>query len=328
MTSRSDPVPAANPDISTPRSVVCAVVRNPGAGRGRHRRALDTALEVLAGSGFQLRLIEAGTADEALAGCHQAVADGADVLVAAGGDGTVHLAVQAAANRPVALGILPVGTGNDFAAAMGIPADPLAAAHTIAAVLRGDSAPGEAARGPGGGVRVIDVARVDGPDGFCRRYVAVLAAGFDALVNERANTMRFPRGRLRYDVAIYAELLTLRHRRYQVRLDGDLIDADLELVAVGNTATYGGGLRMCPAADPTDGELDVIMAGGVSRTRLVRLRPRLADGTHITDPRVQMRRARTITIAAEGIVAYADGERLCPLPISIGVEGAALRVIA
>ena len=103
------------------------------------------------------------------------------------------------------------------------------------------------------------------PDGAERWYGAVLGAGFDAIVNERANRMRFPRGRRRYDVATVAELVRLRPRAYTMRLDGEVHEFDAVLVAIGNTASYGGGHRICPAADPTDGLLDVVVAGPMSR---------------------------------------------------------------
>jgi diacylglycerol kinase (ATP) len=233
-----------------------------------------------------------------------------------GGDGTVHLAVQAAANRATAFGVIPVGTGNDFATEIGLPADPVAAAGVVADALTT------------GRTRAVDVARIDGPDGFTRRFVAVLGAGFDALVNERANGMKWPKGRRRYDLAIFAELVRLRPRRYTITLDGgEPRSLDAVLVAVGNTASYGGGMRMCPAAEVVDGELDVVIAGRVSRTLLLRLQPKVYKGTHVTHPVVTSLRARTVTIAAEGITAYADGERMCPLPITVTVEPAALNLL-
>ncbi len=89
------------------------------------------------------------------------------------------------------------------------------------------------------------------------------------------------------------------------------------LVAVGNTPAYGGGMKMCPAADPTDGLLDVVVAGPISRLTLLRLQPKVYQGTHVDHPAVTSHRARTVGIDAEGITAYADGERTCPLPITI-----------
>ena len=112
-----------------------AVLANPRAGRGRHRGLLSGVLQRLESAGHPVRLLEAAGAEEAEKACHRAVAEGCVALVAAGGDGTVHLALQAAAERPVAFGVVPMGTGNDFAVGVGVSLDPLVAAEGIAAAL-------------------------------------------------------------------------------------------------------------------------------------------------------------------------------------------------
>jgi diacylglycerol kinase (ATP) len=155
----------------------------------------------------------------------------------------------------------------------------------------------------------------------------VLAAGFDALVNERANRMSWPKGRRRYDIATLSELLRLRARRYRVTLDGQPLEQDANLVAVGNAPSYGGGLRMCPDADLTDGLLDVIVGGPISRLTLLRLYPRVFKGTHVRHPAVSSYRARSVTIEADGIIGYADGERTRALPLTITAAPGALRVL-
>src|SRR3982751_6795744 len=114
-----------------------AVLANPAAGRGRHRGLLSVVLRRLERAGHPVRLLEAAGAEEAEKACHRAVAEGCAALVAAGGDGTVHLALQAAAERPVAVGVVPRGPGNDFAAGVGVSLDPLAAASRIASALAG-----------------------------------------------------------------------------------------------------------------------------------------------------------------------------------------------
>lgn len=175
-----------------------AVLVNPTAGRGRHRALLPRLLDGLAAAGRPVRLLPASSPAEAEAACRAAVAEGAGALVAVGGDGTVHRALQAVAGTDVPFGPIPAGTGNDFALDTGFPADPLAAAAVIAEAVRdGRSQP-------------VDLARMVGVDGAERWYGAVLAAGFDAIVNERANRMRWPRGPRRYDLAIVVELARLR----------------------------------------------------------------------------------------------------------------------
>jgi diacylglycerol kinase (ATP) len=298
----SDP---AGSDSAAGRSV--SVLAHPGAGRGRHRGLLPALLDALGGSGHPIRLLEAHDSAAAERACRDAVAAGTAAVVTIGGDGTFHRALQAVAGTGVPLGLIPTGTGNDFATAVGVPTDPLTAARAVAQALRTTT------------FRRYDLARVTAPGLADRWCGAVLGAGFDALVNERANAMAFPRGPRRYDLAILAETLTLRPRRYTLRADGgEPWTFDGILVAVGNTASYGGGLRMCPSADPTDGLLDVTVGAAMPRHTLLRLKPRLRSGTHVTDPLVTTLRARMIELsAAEPIVGYADGERCAPLPIAV-----------
>jgi diacylglycerol kinase (ATP) len=237
-------------------------------------------------------------------------------LVAIGGDGTLHAAVQAAAGSGVPLAVVPAGTGNDFAAALGTPVDPLRAADEVVAALRTGSA------------RPVDLARVRTADATTRWFGAVLAAGFDAVVNERANRMRWPRGDRRYDVAIFLELVRLRARRYRLVLDGVAHEPEAVLVAVGNTPAYGGGIRICPDADPTDGLLDVVVGHRMSRLTLARLRGWAYRGVHVRHRLVDAYRAGTVELDAEDITTYADGERCLPLPVTITCERGALWVLS
>jgi diacylglycerol kinase (ATP) len=155
----------------------------------------------------------------------------------------------------------------------------------------------------------------------------VLAAGFDALVNERANGWRWPPGHLRYDLAVLRELPVLRARAYRLELDGSRWETPAVMVVVANGTSYGGGMRICPDASTDDGMLDVLVVLPLSRTAFIRIYPRVYAGTHLEDPRVIVRRARRVEVAAAGIVAYADGERLSPLPLTCEAVPGALRVL-
>jgi diacylglycerol kinase (ATP) len=292
-----------------------AVLANPRAGRGRHRGPLPGVLDRLGATGRTVRLLSAGTAEEAEKACHRAVAEGIGALVAVGGDGTVHRALQAVARTGIGLGVVPAGTGSDFAAGTGVPLNPLSAAETIADAVRD------------GRARPVDLARVTTAQGDVRWFGVVLAAGFDAIVNERANRMRWPRGPRRYDLAILLELARLRPRRYALELDG--VDRSFTgvLVAIGNCPSYGGGMLICPAADPADGLLDVVVAGPLGPGALARLKPRLRLGTHVTDHRVGSYRAREVRIQAAGIIGYADGERIGALPLVVTCEPGAVRLL-
>jgi diacylglycerol kinase (ATP) len=131
---------------------------------------------------------------------------------------------------------------------------------------------------------------------------------------------------MRYNVATVAELRVFEPLSYSLELDGVQRDLDAILVAVGNTPSYGGGLRMCEGADPADGLLDVVLVKPVSKLELVRVYPRLFRGTHITHPQYERHRVTSVSVAAAGVVAYADGERLGPLPMTVRVLPGALQV--
>jgi diacylglycerol kinase (ATP) len=293
-----------------------AVLMNPTAGRGRHRGTLPAVLERLAAAGHPVEPVPAESGAQAGKACQAAVDAGAAALVAVGGDGTVHLALQAVAGTGVPFGIVPAGTGNDIAANLGLPTAALDAAGALVDALRA------------GRTRQFDLGRATLPDGTVRWFAGVLGAGFDAIVNERANGMRFPRGPRRYDVAILAELLRLRPRRYELGLDGAASTVDAVLVAVANTACYGGGYQICPDADPTDGLLDILVGGRFTRTGIVRIMPHVRRGTHLGHELVATHQARTVTLAAEGITAYADGERVGALPLTVTCVPAALTLLA
>jgi diacylglycerol kinase (ATP) len=293
-----------------------AVLAHPEAGRGRHRAEIPAVLDRLRAAGHAVEPLSASSIDDAIAACRAAVAGGAAALVAMGGDGTVNLALQAVAGTDVAFGAIPSGTGNDFVREIGLPTEVMAAADRIVESLRT------------GARRRVDLAHAVAGDGSGRWFGAVLGAGFDAIVNERANRMRFPRGPRKYDLAIFAELLRLRPRAYTMGLDGVERRFEAVLVAVGNTPAYGGGMRICPAADATDGLLDVVVVGPVSRTTFVRIKPRVYAGTHIDHPLVSSYRATTVDLACDGIVAYVDGERTAPLPVTVTAMPGALTLLA
>lgn len=296
-------------------SGVIAVMLNPSAGRGRHRHGVSAAVARLDATGHTVKMLDVSSRAEAAAACQRAVDDGVAALVVVGGDGTVHLGLQAVAGTGVPFGVIPTGTGNDFVRAVGLTVDPAAAGRAIAEALEQ------------GRTRAVDLARMSAPDGYRAWFGAVLACGFDALVNERANGMRWPKGRRRYDVAIFREMLTLRARRYRVTLDDQVIEQEANLAAVGNAPSYGGGMRMCPGADLHDGLLDVVVAGPIGRLTLLRLFPKVFDGAHTAHPAVRTYRSRSVTIEADGIVGYADGERCHALPLTITAEPGALTVL-
>ncbi|MFW6774966.1 diacylglycerol/lipid kinase family protein [Nocardioides sp. CPCC 205120] len=284
-----------------------ALLTHPGAGRGRGAHARAVVLPRLRRAGFEVLDLVGGSAEEASVLARDAVGSGVESLVACGGDGTVHLALQHVAGTATALGVVPAGTGNDLARELGIPGDPAGAADRVV----------------GGARRTLDLARVGD------RWVAtVVACGFDALVADRAAAMSWPRGPARYVVATAVELRHLAPRRYTLELDGRVRTVEAVLAAVGNTSSFGGGLRITEGARTDDGLLDVVVVRSLDRRGLVRAFPSLYRGTHTGHPAYEHHRARSVTVAAAGITAYADGEPVGPLPLTVTAVPAAVEVIA
>ena len=285
-----------------------ALLTNPTAGRGRGARARAAALPRLRDAGFVVRDLQGADAVEALELARHSVADGIEALVVCGGDGMVHLAVQALAGTGVPLGLIPAGSGNDAARYFDLPRkDPVAAADRVIASQ----------------TRTVDLAR-SGPSYF----LTVLAAGFDAVVNERANQMTWPRGQMRYNLATLAELRTFEPIRYTLELDDQARQVEAMLVAVGNGPSFGGGLRITEGALLDDGLLDVVIIKTMSKPDLVRTYPKLFSGTHIHHPQYEHHRVSRVTVAAAGITSYADGERFGRLPLTIECVPGALTVLA
>ncbi|MCW2758674.1 MAG: diacylglycerol kinase [Nocardioidaceae bacterium] len=286
-----------------------AFLTNPTAGKGRGGRAAEGALVRLRAAGYDVRNLQGGDADEALDLARGCVADGIETLVVCGGDGMVHIGVQAVAETQTqtTLGIVPAGTGNDVARYLGLPRkDPLAA---VDIVIRGKQ-------------DRIDLARIG-----TTYFTTVLSTGFDAIVNERANEMTWPKGQMRYNIATLAELRLLKPISYVIDVDGEELRTDATLVAIGNGPSFGGGLRITEGADLHDGMLDVVVIEPLSKLELLRTYPKLFKGTHVTHPGYSHRLARRVTVAAAGIVAYADGERIGPLPLTVEAAPGALRVL-
>ncbi|MDK1345726.1 diacylglycerol kinase [Streptomyces sp. 378] len=285
---------------------------NPTTGRGRGARAAQPAASALRAVGFSVRTVLGEDAADALARARAAVDGGTGALIAVGGDGMASLALRAVAGTRTPLGLVAVGTGNDFARALGLPVrEPAAAGRMIADALKC------------GRIRDIDLGRVGD-----RWFGTVLASGFDSRVNDRAHRMRWPTGRLTYDVAMISELAALRPVPYRIRLDdGEVREVEATLVAVGNGSSYGGGMRICPDADLTDGLFDVTVVGDCGRATLLRVFPRVYRGTHVEHPKVTVVRAARVEIAAEGITGYADGEPLGPLPLSARCVRGGVRVV-
>jgi YegS/Rv2252/BmrU family lipid kinase len=206
------------------------------------------------------------------------------------------------------LGVLPCGRGNDTARTLGIPLDPVRAAQALAAGVE----------------RRIDLGSVDG-----RTFVGIASAGFDSETNRVANASRHVRGRLVYPYATLRVLAGWRPAGFAVTVDGVERAFTGYLVSVANMPTYGGGMRIAPDADPTDGLLDVVTARHVSKARFLTIAPRIFAGNHVDAPSVRVERGRAVRLDADRpFMVYADGDPLCALPATITIQPGALRVLA
>ena len=216
-------------------------------------------------------------------------------VIAVGGDGLLHLVLQKITPAQVPLAVIPAGTGNDFVRTLGWSPDDVDT--ILESVL---------SKKP----RSVDLGLVDG-----EWFAAILSTGFDSIVNEKANTMSWPKGPMKYNAAIAIELPRFAPRYYEIVLDDRTISTQAMLIAVANGRSYGGGMLVCPDADITDGYFDVMVLHPVSKLEFIKVFPRVFKGTHITHPAVEIVRSKVVRITSDA-VAYADGERIGQLPVS------------
>lgn len=285
-----------------------ALVVNPTSGKRRGEEIARRAAERLRHAGHSTSTVQGADAAAARDQLKLAIDAGLDGVLVVGGDGALHAVLDHVADSDLVFGLIPAGTGNDTARSLGIPVkDPDAA---VDLVIRGH-------------LRTVDLARTD------EAYVAtVVASGFDSKVNERANDMTWPRGNMRYHLGTIAELRAFKPLHYTLTLDGETIEREAMLVAVGNGPSYGGGIRICEGASMDDGLLDVVVINPLSKPKLLRVYPRLYKGTHVNIPEFERHRVREVTLSSPGIVAYGDGERLGALPMTTTVSPGALKVFA
>lgn len=293
------------------------LVVNPTAGSGRGAAVGAQAADALTALGHQVIDLSGVNADQASAYARSAVSSAAiDVLAVVGGDGTVNLGCQACAGSDVPLAIVGAGSGNDFSRSLGMSAhSPEAAARHI----------------HHGALREVDLGRSDNG----RWFAGVLAAGLDAKVNARANSWATVpvlggTGKLRYTLALGREALSLTPIPFRLELDGVVHEREALIVAVGNGSTYGGGMRICAPASLEDGQFTITLVRPVSLWTLVRVFPRVFDGSHIDHPAVEIFTAREVRISAdsfEHLHVLADGDEYAPLPVTVRTIPGALKVV-
>ena len=288
------------------------LIINPTADKGRGATIGTEVAARLAADGHEVIDLSDRSGPSARERALAGIASGLDVLAVTGGDGTVNLGVNLCAGTDTILAIVAAGTGNDIARALHLPLhDAKAAAKVLA----------------NGTVRTIDAGRNTDSDGVSRWFVGVLGAGFDSVVNERANTWGWPKGRMRYNLAIARELPVFKPIPYVIEVDGVRHSTQAMLVAVGNGPSYGGGMLVCPAASFEDGMFDVLVVHQISTVEFLKVFPKVFSGKHIGHPAVEILRGKEVRLEASGIVSYADGERFVPLPMTCQTVPGALNVL-
>ena len=296
------PVPR-RPEAGTLSQTV-HLLANPSARLGGAAARIEDVDAALQHRGREVVHLSADDAEGARAAAASLVQEGADRLIVIGGDGMVHLAVQALATSDITMGVLPFGTGNDFAGALGLPTD-------LDQAIDRALAP----------ATPVDLMRIGD-----QWAASVATLGFSVDVNARANMMRWPSGSSRYTLATLRELPSLRTRTYSVDIDGTMYELPAVLLTVANTSDFGGGMRISPQADPADGLLDLTVVGATGRLELLRWFRKVFDGSHLDHPSVTTLRGRTVTISAPDAALWADGEPVTTTPTQIEAVPGALQL--
>ena len=276
------------------------VILNPTAGRGAAARAWSAVRAVLESSGVAWEMAETRERGHAAELAEGAARGGWPAVLALGGDGTVHevanglLRAGADGAPPVPLGIIPVGSGNDFAELAGVPKDPAAAARRALS-----AAP-----------RAVDVGRLRVGGLAERWFTNGVGIGLDASVAVEANRNRRLRGIGIYLWALARVLVRFRPPRMRVWIDGEEpLERPLTLVTIANGGRHGGGFWICPAAKIDDGVLDVCVCDALGRAGILGFLPRVMRGTHVGAACVAMHRVHRIRISSpDPLPVHADGE--------------------
>lgn len=281
---------------------------NPGAGKGRAARHIAEAVAWMRGHGVDVDFFPSRNREHLIELGRKASSTPTDRIVACGGDGTVHLVLRELDLARTTFGILPLGSGDDFAKTLGIP-------------TRLDDACRNVLEGV---VTEVDVALANGI-----RYVCVGGLGFDAEVNRFANeSVSRLRGSALYLYSTLRVLSKFEPKRITLTIDGESRPEEIMFAVVANAPRYGAGIHIAPAAKTDDGKLDLCLVRKCSKFELIRTLPLAYSGGHIRRPFVICSRGKDFRIESETpMVFYADGELVTETPVSITLSEERLRVV-
>lgn len=283
---------------------------NPASGRGTGASHLDR-LRVLA-SRSEAGLVVSRKVEDLAKAARKAAEDGVERLLVAGGDGTMHHAAQGLAGTSCALGVIPLGTGNDLAATLGVPPDLDA---SVKRALDGE-------------IRAIDLVRVG--ETHCVGYAGV---GFDSEVTRFANGVKILKGPLVYFYSVIHTLVTFEPPRMKVVYDGGTFEGRVMFTTVNNLPRFGGGMRIAPDAQIDDGLLDLVIVREIPKATLLSVFPKVYGGQHVGHPAALMARTRRAEITLDrDMTMYGGGEPVQPVKageaVTVEVVPAGLRVVA
>ena len=292
-------------------SAPVVIVANPTAGRGKAGKLIGAADSILRDLRVEHEIRVAGSPAETERACRAAAERGAAIVAVIGGDGTVSCAANGLVGTEAALGVIPAGTGDDFAKTIG------AGAFRLAVRLLSNPH-----------LERVDVVRVHAGSAE-RCFVNIAGAGFDSEVNETANAMTMHLGgTVTYLAALVKTLSRFAPARYELTVDGVALSLDAMLVVVGSGIAFGGGMRVLPDASIVDGLMDVCIVEALSKAAFLRAFPRVFAGRHTSHPKVRMLTATSVSIEANrAMQVYADGERIGPLPARFEMMAGALPVV-
>lgn len=291
------------------------VLVNPAANRGRGGVVGDQVFELLQRAGVAAINLTSDSASQAKEKSQVAIsAQEISGVIAVGGDGTTQLGVNICVPNQLPLGIVPAGSGNDQARELGIAlGDPALAVANILDTLENP--------------RRVDVMKVVTSTRDFWSFGSI-SAGFDALCATTANGLRWPKGPNSYVAAMLLELPRFAPIDYSLTVDGEHRKISAMLCGVANVKNFGGGMRMSPGSDVTDGELEVFILHKVSRPRLLRIFPTVYKGEHINFPEVEIFKAKSIRVENAGFPMTADGELIGNAPFSVEVHPGGLQVFS
>ena len=277
------------------------LVVNSKAGKGRASKLAGKFEVLLKSNNLPYEIINKATYEETFSEYRLSIASGKfEKVVAIGGDGLVNLCLQEVAEQNIGLSVIPAGTGNDFARAVGSHKKSVNEIFNVVS-----------SQDP----TTIDLGLITGAFGK-RWYVQVLSTGFDALVNNLANRINWPRGQMKYTLSTLLTLARFKPISYELIIDDKQFKQDFMLLSVANGETYGGGMRICPDASNSDGIFDILLVHPVSKIVLLSIFPKVFTGKHVPHPKIDIIRGKKVQLSADAS-AFADGEFVSKLPIEI-----------